>query len=249
MAQKDAPEDAPQEPDGPSLELPSLGFRRKKRSRRARPEPAEDLAAPEPATPARAEASPSPEPAPAPAAEGTPAPIGEPVGGRTPLFVEEAPPARPERADAEPDEEPEPGRRARRRPTLPQLGAVPATLVTGLLVGVITVGLVWASQRLCEVLRGTSSCGDAGFLLLLAVLVVAGLLGGSLLKAFGVADGGGTSFLAMGLVAVVLMLVLADQLFAWWMVLAVPGVAMVSYLLAHRLTTAMVDPGGPELHR
>jgi hypothetical protein len=121
--------------------------------------------------------------------------------------------------------------------------------VTGLLVGVITVGLVWASQRLCEVLRGTSSCGNAGFLLLLAVLVVAGLLGGALLRAFAVEDGGSTSFLAMGLVAVVLMLVLSDQLFAWWMVLVVPAVAMLAYVVAQRVTTAMVEPGGPEMHR
>ena len=53
----------------------------------------------------------------------------------------------------------------------------------------------------------------------------------------------------MGLVAVVLMLVLADQLFAWWMVLVVPAVAMVAYVVSQRVTTAMVEPGGPEVHR
>jgi hypothetical protein len=209
MAEKD-------DPDGPSLELPSLGFRRKRRAKRDRP------AAPEPAAPA------------AP-------PVPEPTMTRT----EPVPAVQPDHED----EQREPVRRGRPRPTLPQLGPVTAALLTGLLVGVVTVGLVWASQGLCEVVRGTSTCGDAGFLLLLAVLVAAGLVGGSLLTAFGVSDGGSTSFLAMGLVAVVLMLVLSDQLFAWWMVIVVPAVAAVAYVLAHRVTTAMVEPGGPELHR
>jgi hypothetical protein len=126
---------------------------------------------------------------------------------------------------------------------------VPAALATGLVVGLLTVGLVWASQGVCELVRGTSSCGDAGFLLLLAVLVVAGWLGGVLLRAFGLPEGGSTSFLAMGLVAVVLLLFPAGQLFAWWMVIAVPVVAMGGYVLAQRVTSAMVAPGGREMHR
>jgi len=205
---------AKDDPDGPSLELPSLGLGRKRRKKEQRPGPA-----------------------PQPARE--PQPVAT---AGAPLFTDEAP------AD-EPAADREPARRDRPRPALPRLGPVPAALVTGLLVGVITVGLVWASQRLCEVLRGTSSCGNAGFLLLLAVLVLAGLLGGTLLRAFGVEEGGSTSFLAMGLVAVVLMLVLADQLFAWWMVLVVPAVAMLAFVVSQRVTTAMVDPGGPEMHR
>ncbi len=233
MAEKD-------DPDGPSLELPSLGFGRKRRGKKERPAPE-----PEPVPEAAPEAAPAPAPAPRP--EPTPEPAREPQPVPTaaaPLFTDEAPTPVDEPADDQ-----EPARRDRPRPVLPRLGPVPAALLTGLLVGVITVGLVWASQRLCEVLRGTSSCGDAGFLLLLAVLVLAGLLGGRLLKAFGVEDGGSTSFLAMGLVAVALMLVLADHLFAWWMVIAVPAVAMVAYVASQRLTTAMVEPGGPEVHR
>jgi hypothetical protein len=221
MAEKD-------DPDGPSLELPSFGFRRK---RRPDPEPA---ASAEPVTPEPAAAPPAPPAAPEPA----PAP-----SGGTQIFTEEAP------AAVESGATTEPVRSTPRRLALPQLGAVPAALTTGLLVGALTVGLVWASQGACEVVRGTSSCGDAGFLLLLAVLVTAGWLGGVLLRAFGVAEAGSTSFLAMGLVAVVLMLFLADELFAWWMVVVVPGVAMVAYVVAHRVSTAMVEPGGREMHR
>ena len=239
MPAKDAPEDAPQEPEGPSLELPSLGFGRKRRTRREQPapEPVETSTdAPEPVEPSASAPEPAPEAAPEPVPSSASAPEPGPTLGAA-LFTDER------------VAEQRPARRGRPRPALPRLGPVPAALVTGLLVGVITVGLVWVSQRLCELLRGTPSCGNAGFLLLLAVLVLAGLLGGSLLKAFGVDDGGSTSFLAMGLVAVVLMLVLADQLFAWWMVLVVPAVAMLAYVVSQRVTTAMVEPGGPEMHR
>ncbi len=265
--------DAPQEPAGPSLELPSLGFGRKRRAKKEQPapepvEPPTSTSAPEPAEPRvpAPEPGPVPETAPEPvepqesAPEPVPQPDPEPASARgAALFTDErateplpstaAAEAPAEEAAKEASADREPARRGWSRPALPQLGPVPATLLTGLLVGVITVGLVWASQRLCEVLRGTSSCGNAGFLLLLAVLVLAGLLGASLLKAFGVEDGGSTSFLAMGLVAVVLMLVLADQLFAWWMVLAVPAVAMVAYVVSQQVTTAMVEPGGPEVRR
>ena len=258
--------DAPQEPEGPSLELPSLRFGRKRRAEKEpAPEPVEPTtSAPEPVQPQVPAPEPEvvPETAPEPvepqesAPEPVPQPDPEPASARgAALFTDErATEPLPATAAAEAPAEAasadrEPARGGWSRPALPQVGPVPAALLTGLLVGVITVGLVWASQRLCEVLRGTSSCGNAGFLLLLAVLVLAGLLGGSLLKAFGVEDGGSTSFLAMGLVAVVLMLVLADQLFAWWMVLVVPAVAMVAYVVSQQVTTAMVEPGGPELHR
>lgn len=240
MAEKDT--------EGPSLELPSLGFRRKRRGRSERdaepaPEPEQTVEAPpepEPeAAPAEAPQEPEPEAAP---------PEAQPVAPPPQPVAQEPTPARAPVLTHEDTQEPSPAP-DRPRITVPQLGPVPATLVTGLLVGVITVGLVWVSLRVCEVARGTSSCGNPGFLLLVAVLVAAALAGAALLRAFGIADGSGTSFLAMALVAVLLLLVLTDHLFAWWMVLAVPAVAMPSYLVSHLLTTATVEPGGPELHR
>ncbi len=234
MAEKDRD---PQEQDGPSLELPSFGFGRKKKAR-----------------PAKAEPQPEPAPVAEPVVEEQPT-APQPVGPGAPLFVEDAPPPA---VDTDPDSDPEPesdddGDRKPSRPwsvaAVPQLGAVPAALVTGVLVGVITVGLVWLSFRLCEVIGGTSSCGNPGFLVLLAIFVIAALLGGQLLAAFGVSDGTSTSFLAMGVVAVVMLMVPGSVLFAWWMVIAVPVVAMPAYVLAHRLTTAMVEPTGREMHR
>ncbi len=124
-----------------------------------------------------------------------------------------------------------------------------ASILTGLLVGLLTVGLTWASLRLCEVVQGTSSCGNPGFFLLLAIMVAMVLVGRLLLHAFGVADPGSTSFLGMGIVAVVALLFLVDQLFLWWMVLAIPAVAMASYALAHWVTTSLVEPFESNLHR
>ena len=157
-----------------SLELPSLGFGRKRRAKKAAARPRAGAVLPEAAPgrrphPAPAPARPRPRPTPEPARAAGPARRRRPA--RQPLFTDEA------RA---------PERRCRRRPGArpprpaaarrsPGWARCRRRCVTGLLVGVITVGLVWASQRLCEVLRGTSSCGDAGFLLLLAVLVLAGL--------------------------------------------------------------------------
>jgi len=270
MAEKDRRTDS----DGPSLELPSFGFGRKRKKQAAReaaaapPEP--DAAEPAPAPPEHAPApQPPPEPAPEPTHEVAPEP------SRPPEPVRAAPPPQPEpepqpapvtrepvaasptqtltehRIDDDETADDTDGSGSSRRslPRLPRLRPTPAALLAGLITGVVTVALVWASQGVCELARGTSSCGNAGFLLLVAVLVVAGWLGGALLRGFGVADGGSTSFLAMGLVAVVLMLFLSDRLFAWWVVVAVPGIAVVAFVLSQRVTTAMVEPGGREMHR
>jgi membrane protein implicated in regulation of membrane protease activity len=67
-------------------------------------------------------------------------------------------------------------------------------------------------------------------------------LGGALLKAFRVPDPGSTSFLAVGLLAVVALLFLVDVLFSWSMIIVIPVVAMATYALAHWVTTAFVEP-------
>ncbi|HLO35330.1 MAG TPA: hypothetical protein VK194_04580, partial [Candidatus Deferrimicrobium sp.] len=117
-----------------------------------------------------------------------------------------------------------------------------ATLLTGLLVGVITVGLTWASLRLCEVAKGTSSCGGPGFLLLLAIMIAMVFLGSLLLRVTGVPEPGSTSFLAIGLLAVLVLLFLVDVLFAWWMIIVIPIFSVLTFALAHWVTTAFIEP-------
>jgi hypothetical protein len=125
--------------------------------------------------------------------------------------------------------------------SLPRIGGFPAAILTGVLVGVITVGLTWGGFRLCEFARGTSSCGDPGFLLLLVILVAMVLLGSSLLRAWGLPDPGSTSFLGVGLLAVMVLLFLVQTIFSWWMVLVIPGVAAATFALAHWVTTFVGD--------
>ena len=61
--------------------------------------------------------------------------------------------------------------------------------------------------RGCEAVRGTSSCGGGpGFTLLVATFAVCVLLGSALLRTFLIPDPGSSSFLAVGLVAVVALL-------------------------------------------
>ena len=244
--------------DGPSLELPSLSFGRKRRKKDAR-------AAPEPPAPP----APEPEPAPSRTPKRPPAPeLPEPTP--PPLFADEvvAPTAEPEPEAAVPPPAPAPApvapvapmtpaastptrsaqkrpqKKPRRRPgfTLPALGGTLAAVVTGILVGVITVGVTWASLRVCEVVRGTSSCGGPGLFLLVAILLAAVLVGAALLKAAAVPQPGSTSFLAVGLLSVVALLFLVGSIFEWWMVVVVPLVSVATFLLSHWVTTTYIEP-------
>lgn len=188
-----------------------------------------------------------------------PAAVDEPgadtAQGR-PLFADERPEdprevdddAAPAMASEErsPDEDQgaTPGeRRKERRPfSLPSIGGMPAAIVTGALVGALTVGLTWAALRGCEAVKGTSSCGGPGLLLLVVILILAILLGSFLLRAFGVPDPGSTSFLAVGLLAVLTLLFLMDALFTWWILVVVPVLAILTFALAHWVTVAFIEP-------
>ena len=230
---------------GPSLEPPSLFRRKKKQPKAPAPAPAEPVAAAGGRARA-AEVTPSPRRPPA----------AEPVAGRsdapapTPAADAAPPPAAPVRSPATP------GRllRPRWRPWSPSsspprrwtptsrwtprasgrrasrgcwAGRPPC--VTGLLVGVLIVALTAGSQRVCSAVKGTSSCGGPGFFLLVAILVVAVLVGATLLRGARVPDPGSTSFLAVGLLSVVALLFLVDQLFEWWMVIVIPLVSVATF--------------------
>ena len=251
--------------DGPSLELPSLGFGRRKRRKAAAdaPGPAEPGDTQSIASPPEAVAEPAPEPPvdDTPTAVSPPPVVSEPTPAAPesrPVFTDEVAPSplappmprTPDRpvSSAETRLEPEAStkpsrvRRKRRELALPRVGGMTAAVITGVLVGVITVGLTWASQRLCEVVRGTSSCGGPGLLLLVAIMVAMVLLGAVLLRAWGVPDPGSTSFLAVGLLAVIALLFLVDVLFNWWMIIVIPACAVATFALAHWVTATFIEP-------
>lgn len=229
-------------PKGPSLEPPSLFKRKKKQPKAPAPEP----------TPERTP-EPTPEPTPAPEVHAEPVAPPPPAPPRSPAPAKREPapapaavPPRPEPvveqlAPLAPDEPLDTPRELPVRE--PWLVGRPAAVLTGLLVGALVVALTAGSLRLCTSVKGTSSCGGPGFFLLVAILVVAVLVGAALLRGAHVPQPGSTSFLAVGLLSVVALLFLVDQLFEWWMVIAIPLVSVLTFVLSHWVTTAFIEPG------
>lgn len=135
-----------------------------------------------------------------------------------------------------------------RRPSLPTIPLPPLTgrMAAALTGAVIGLGLVLSTVgvlRGCDAIRGTKSCGGGGgFALLVVLIVLAIYLGALLLRAFGVPDPGSTSFLAVGIVVVLSMVVFIDSLLDWWMFLLIPTMTAGAYALSHYITTAVVEP-------
>lgn len=120
---------------------------------------------------------------------------------------------------------------------VPNVGARKAAAFTGVLIGLLACGATWLSLQGCEAIRGTSSCGGPGFLLLLVILVLLVVVGAAVLKLLRVADHAATSFLAVGLLAMLVLLVLTSWIFEWWIVLIIPPLAAGTFMLAQWVTS------------
>lgn len=163
-------------------------------------------------------------------------------GGRK----KKAPPAASEPSPVEPTPEPEPvqpepspqrtprakKRRTPRPFTLPALPGTAAAAITGALVGLVLVALTYLALQGCDAVRGTSSCGAAGFVGLLVIVGVATWLAALILHAWRVAEPGTTAIMAVGLLVVVVLLFLIEAIYEWWMVLAIPLVGALTFALA-----------------
>ena len=216
--------------DGPSLEMPSLSFRRRKKA------PAPEATAPEAVQPGEHVA---------PSQPTEPTRPVEPATAVVPVVEPEA-----DEAPAEPSG---PKRRGNRQlPTIP-LSGTPAAAVTGVVIGGLAVLLAWLATSACDVVRGTSSCGGGpGLLILVVVLVALAYAGGVLLRVFGAPDAGSTSILAVGIMAVLVLVFLLGSIDEWWMVIAIPVAAVIAYCASWWVTHAVVglDTGAeaPEPH-
>jgi small-conductance mechanosensitive channel len=136
----------------------------------------------------------------------------------------------------------EEGRSPVARPRGPRVPPLAAAILTGALVGLAAAGLVWLALRGCSGLRGTSSCGDPGILVLLAILVVMVLAGRFALAALRVPDAGSTAFLGLALLAVLALLFVDDLDSAVGaVVLALVGAS--TFGLAQWLTANFTEPG------
>jgi hypothetical protein len=152
------------------------------------------------------------------------------------------PPVKDEELRQEEHEEHEELPQERRELPRVALAGLPAAAVTGLLVGGLSLLVAWLAAAGCDAVRGTSACGGAaGVPILLVGLVLLAWAGGLLLRAFGVAESGSTSILAVGVLAVLVMLFLLGSIDEWWTAIAIPLLAMVSYAGSWWVTTAVAD--------
>lgn len=136
------------------------------------------------------------------------------------------------------------GRRPVRRIRVRRPSGYLAVVGGGALVGLLMVVLTWGSLQACERVQGTSSCGAAGYPMLLFVLVLAVVTGGMLLRLLHVVDPVGTSFLGTGLAAVLALLFLVDQLDEPAMVAVVPLLTAACFAAAHWVTATFIEPDG-----
>jgi formate-dependent nitrite reductase membrane component NrfD len=154
--------------------------------------------------------------------------------------VEEPPPPAPE--PAQPDQPDQPARR--RAPTeLPLPTGWVAVVLTGVVVGLVVVGLTWASLRTCEAVQGTATCGTAGYPMLALVVVVAILVGSAMLRLTHVPDPVSTSILGVGVASVLALVFLIDHLDQPAMVVVIPLICAATFAGSHWLTTAVIEPG------
>lgn len=229
------------ESGGPSLELPSLFGRKKKAKSRTEA----DQPAPQPLGEAHREAA--PEPTPEPAKQRTaPLPVTPAAAAPEPAPTGQMPATAPERV-ALPAPEPQPAssapRRVRERRPLraPSMSTAVASVVVGALVGGLGVLLTYLGLQGCEAVRGTDSCGGPGLLVLVAIVVVMVVAGGAVLRMLSVPDGGNISFLGVGILSVVVLMFLVDQLFEPWIVAGLPLLSAASFAVAHWVTTRFVE--------
>jgi hypothetical protein len=138
------------------------------------------------------------------------------------------------------DERPPDRRRSWRRLEVP--GRLAAVL-TGAVVGLVLVGLTAAGQQLCTVVRGTSSCGTPGLFLVLVIVALVIALGALLLRLLGVETPLSTSLLGVALLDIVILLALLPVVERWWMVIAIPVLAMLTFPASYWLTSTFAPRG------
>ena len=115
-------------------------------------------------------------------------------------------------------------------------------MVTGVVVGLIGSLLTYIALQGCSAIQGTENCGDTGFFLLVIIVVAMVLGGGVLLQLWKVSDPRATSFLAVGVLCVIMLVTLMEALFSPWMFLVVPIIGAASYALSYWVTTRFVEP-------
>ena len=137
------------------------------------------------------------------------------------------------------------GTSPRRVPTL-SVGGLPAAVLAGVAVGALAVLLGWLAGVGCEAVRGTSACGGGpGLLILLVVLAALTWAGRLLLRVLGVPHAGSTALLAVGILAVLVLVVLLGSLDEAWALVGVPVASALAHAASWWVTTAVGDDETP----
>lgn len=123
---------------------------------------------------------------------------------------------------------------------LPVLSPMRGSVVTGLIVGFLAVGVGWGFYELFRATLGTSAGGRWGFLALVFVGFLGFITGELLLTGFGVTHARAISILAVLMVFVAIMLVFIDLAAGIWAVLIVPSLCVAAYATS---CTAMLLAG------
>jgi hypothetical protein len=134
-----------------------------------------------------------------------------------------------EAADDEAEEE-RPGRYD--APPLPP-GLILA--VVGLLCGFATIALVWLSERGCERFRDTTNCGALGLPLLIVIVVVTMVLGGTALSRLAMPHPKLIPFLGVAFMIALVVAFLTGHLDSPWILAVVPVLTAITFLLANLL--------------
>jgi len=222
---------------GPSLELPPLGFRRKK----AEPEAAEPESTPQEVAESDTEFSePAVQAAEPPAVDESTQvmeTVAEPAAEEPThvVHVTESAPARRARAAKapKPPKEPKEARAARAR----WLGAA----VIGLVAGFALVGLVGVTLQACDAARGNTSCGGPGLFVLFIILALITVGATRLLRWWGFGDAGTVAFLGIALTAIVVLVFLTADLQSLSMVLVIPVLTGLAFVLSDWVSATMSD--------
>ncbi|MEJ7635385.1 hypothetical protein [Aeromicrobium sp.] len=121
---------------------------------------------------------------------------------------------------------------------VPHLDPRLASVITGLVVGLVSVGLGLVALEIFSEVRGVASGGGRwGTLTFVLVAFIAMVLGDLLLSAFGVAQAGLISFLGVILAIVAILALFLDLAATQWALALVPAVGALTYLVAQWLMT------------
>lgn len=121
---------------------------------------------------------------------------------------------------------------------VPHIDPRAATPITGAVVGLISVGLGLGALQIFNAVRGVAAGGGQwGSLTFVVVTFIAIVIGDLLLRAFGTAQSGLTSFLGVILAIVALLAFFLELADSRWALVLVPVLLAATYFLAHWVLT------------